>query len=878
MSPNDYLNKICDVIPIATFLFKVKDDKIILNNFNKEAQKYTKLNIESLRGSNASELFTKNEKIYKDLKKCVLEKSKFTEERIYKSEQNTRYIHVSATYQFLPPNFIIVYVSEIFDPGSIETKLSKSHQDFNPNSNELPVALYTYTIKPIKKFLFVSKVMIKWTGCRSDDFYNIDDIRRKYIHPDDIKNYNSTIKRSIEKYKPYKVEYRIINQSNKEIHFVREYSSPLIDKTGQSLIYFSLLIDITQEKLAIRRYKESEKRLLEIEEMFRAIFENDKDCIFIKDTELRYVKISQGLEDLFGLPSKEIIGKKDDFLFGKEIAEKTKYEDLKVLNGNICDETPQKLVNGEMRTFHTTKVPLRKKNGEIFGLCGIARDITERISMKTSLQKEKELAQKYLDIAGVIIVVLNPDQTVQLINKKGCEILGYSQEELIGRNWFDNFIPKRNTTEIKKLFRKIIIGDIENLQYVESELVDKNGNEHLIAWNNTILKNNNGKIIASLSSGTDITERKEFEEKLLESEQNFRNIAENTLLGIFIIQDGEVKYINQHYPELFGYKYNEIDNWDELKFQNLIYVEDKAKMLKYMNFTLNRDLETPKGLQFRAYHKSGDIIWLEIYYSRTKYNAKPAIFVIIRDITDMKEAEQKLIDLNNMKSDFIRRISHELKTPLVSIKGYADLMLNLHRENLSESLIGFIEEILGGCSRLEELIKDLLTSSKLESNQLSLKKEKNDLSFLIKFAIKELKGVANARKHELQVNIHNSIITNFEKELVYEVISNLLINSIKYTLPGGTIRIKTEIKDGFVILSIEDTGIGFTKEEKELIFTQFGKIERYGQGLDLGIDGTGLGLYNAKKIAEIHGGQIWMESEGRNKGSTFYFSLPIVDD
>ncbi|MFX1343547.1 MAG: sensor histidine kinase [Promethearchaeota archaeon] len=91
--------------------------------------------------------------------------------------------------------------------------------------------------------------------------------------------------------------------------------------------------------------------------------------------------------------------------------------------------------------------------------------------------------------------------------------------------------------------------------------------------------------------------------------------------------------------------------------------------------------------------------------------------------------------------------------------------------------------------------------------------------------------------------------------------------------PRGWIDIKTELTDDFVIVSIKDNGIGFMEEEKDKIFKQFGKIERYGQGLDLGIDGTGLGLYISKKIIEI-----WMESEGKDKGSTFYFSIPLVKE
>ena len=104
----------------------------------------------------------------------------------------------------------------------------------------------------------------------------------------------------------------------------------------------------------------------------------------------------------------------------------------------------------------------------------------------------------------------------------------------------------------------------------------------------------------------------------------------------------------------------------------------------------------------------------------------------------------------------------------------------------------------------------------------------------------------------------------------------LITNAIKYTPPNGKIEIKTELKEDSVVVSVKDNGIGFTEKQKKMIFQQFGKIERYGKGLDLGIDGTGLGLYISKRIVEAHEGKIWMESEGKNKGSTFYFTLPTA--
>jgi signal transduction histidine kinase len=223
----------------------------------------------------------------------------------------------------------------------------------------------------------------------------------------------------------------------------------------------------------------------------------------------------------------------------------------------------------------------------------------------------------------------------------------------------------------------------------------------------------------------------------------------------------------------------------------------------------------------------------------------------------------------------LRRTSHELKTPLVSIKGFSDLLLELHRDKLDDYVVKKINQIRIGCIRLESLVNDILKSAELESGLVELKKSKEDLSLLINLCVNELEGLSELRNHTVNLEISDKLICSIEKEQILNVITNILSNAIKFTPPYGKIEIKSEIKGDFVIISIVDNGIGFLKEEKSQIFKQFGKIERYGQGYDVISEGSGLGLYISKKIIQMHGGEIWVESEGRNKGSTFYFSLPI---
>ena len=139
---------------------------------------------------------------------------------------------------------------------------------------------------------------------------------------------------------------------------------------------------------------------------------------------------------------------------------------------------------------------------------GTIRDITKRIKAEEALQEEHERSQKNLDVAGVMFMILNTDGEVTLVNQKGCEILGCQQKEILGKNWFKNFLPESGKKEITSLFSKIIEEDFEPTTYYENHVLSADGSKRLIAWNNTVLRDKNNKVIGTLSSGQDITEQR----------------------------------------------------------------------------------------------------------------------------------------------------------------------------------------------------------------------------------------------------------------------------------------------------------------------------------------------------------------------------------
>ncbi|MFW9782950.1 MAG: PAS domain-containing protein [Candidatus Heimdallarchaeota archaeon] len=183
--------------------------------------------------------------------------------------------------------------------------------------------------------------------------------------------------------------------------------------------------------------------------------------------------------------------------------------------------------------------------------------------MQKPTEQGNDKSRNFLDLAGVILLALNREGTITLLNKKGYEILEYNEGELIGKNWFDTCIPQENREELKNVFKALIEGDLEPFEYYNNPVVTSKGDLRTISWHNDLLRDDDGNIVASLSSGEDITELKETEEKLKESQEHMRNLFDSIPMGIHVYhlyEDGRLVFIGAN-PAA-----DEITNVDNMQF------------------------------------------------------------------------------------------------------------------------------------------------------------------------------------------------------------------------------------------------------------------------------------------------------------------------
>jgi len=654
----------------------------------------------------------------------------------------------------------------------------------------------------------------------------------------------------------------------------------LKDENGNLTGVLSSGVDITERAMSQQKLIESEARYRYLSGELEIILDHLPGIIVYKDTENNILRVNKFLADAHNLKKAEMEGHSSFEFYPRDIAQAYWEDDLEVIKSrktklNIVE--PWDSAEGR-RWVNTSKIPYIDENGNVKGIIAIAFDITDRMLAEQELKEsEEEFRKQNIFLNNILESLTHPfyvinvkDYTISLANSTASSE-GLEQGQYCYSLTHNNNKPCEAPCvcpldEVKKTKRTYVV---EHIHY------DKEGNEKTYKIYGYPILDESGNVVQMIEYALNISDRKKAEQKLIESEEKFRTIAERTLMGILITQDNQVKYVNDALLNMFEYSQKEIADWEMDDLTKLIHSEDLSSLREYREHLRSGDKSFKPYNSYRVFTKSGKMKWIDQFSKEILYRGRSAELVTIMDITEKKEVEHELIKLNNMKSELLRRTSHELRTPLVSIKGFSDLLLELHRDKLDDYVIKTINLIRGGCSRLESLVNDILKTAELESGTVQLEKYKGDFSHLIKICVGELKGLLELRNHTINLNIPDNLICTFEKEQIYNVITNILSNAIKYTPSNGKIEVKSEINSGFIIISIKDNGIGFTEEEKTQIFKQFGKIERYGQGYDVISEGSGLGLYISKKIVELHGGEIWVESEGRDKGSTFYFSLPI---
>ncbi len=471
----------------------------------------------------------------------------------------------------------------------------------------------------------------------------------------------------------------------------------------------------------------------------------------------------------------------------------------------------------------------RDVSGNIIGLIGIGQDITERKRAEATLLENEERLRAVVTNVPMVLFALDRDGILTLSEGKGLDALGLKPGELVGQSVFNVY---KEVPEIAEASNRALAGEIF------TSIVEV-GVSVFETWYSPI-KDENGEVTGVIGVSIDITERKRAEEEI-----NIlaRFPSENPNPVMRIARDGTVLYANQASQPL-------LNEWG-----CQIGQRSPEHCYKFITEVLSSGASTVTEIEGQGR-----------MFSLTFAPVADYVYVYGLDITERKRIE-------DMKTEFVSIVSHEFRTPLTSIKGFVDLILEGDTGEINETQKEFLEITQVETNRLTALITDLLDVSRIEAGRVEMRMEPLSIGEIINAAITSLQPQTTEKAVEVTVHLsEESLQVKGEHDRIDQILLNLLSNAIKYNRQDGQIDIVVSRDNGMVQIDVVDTGIGIPSADIPMLFTKFYKA---GATAAVSTGGTGLGLFIAKSLVELHGGGIWVKSE-EGKGSTFSFTLPVA--
>ncbi len=525
--------------------------------------------------------------------------------------------------------------------------------------------------------------------------------------------------------------------------------------------------------------------------------------------------------------------------------------------------------------------PKDLKVNEFIKLAKTANEmIDKRILDRRQIIEQRNTMQKYLDIVGVIVLALDTKGQVTLINKKGCEILGYHESELLGKNWIDNCIPEEESVRIKQIFEKKISNSEDISEKSINPVRTKSGAQRTIEWHNMLIFDDNNSITGILSSGIDVTEKLKSQQDLMESENKYRRLFEKTSDPVSIL-DTRMQFTDCNNASL---KFFGAHGLNELKGKSL---KDFALHQKDMETHTILEQKTKEAIlmgysRFDWQHQNlaGNKCYSDVSLTLIPISGENKIHMVIRDVQLRAEYEQRLREAaekaergDKLKTTFLNNMSHEVRTPLNTIMGFSQL---LSQENLPKKDIqSFTNSIINSGETLTRIMDDIMDFSRYQAGELITTTGKTNLKQIMREVFIENSPLIARKPIDFRFSIPfpaTHFIVQSDGKRLKQVLTHLVGNAMKFT-DEGMVKFGFECREKDIIFHVSDTGIGIENQFRDSIFGKFNQIEHVSIGKIYG--GTGLGLSISKAIVESLGGHIWMEPNPPG-GSSFFFTIPYL--
>lgn len=609
------------------------------------------------------------------------------------------------------------------------------------------------------------------------------------------------------------------------------------------------------------------------------------DAVLMLDLD-GYIKFSNSsTSTITGFLSQELINKPLSVVYNNDVI-KTEYElSLAKKKGKFISEGWRTRKDGS-RFWGELSLTLIKEESNPVGYSCLLRDVTEKKTAELELRNSEERFRMMVEgVRDYAIFMLDPTGHIISWNEGAKRLKGYSSSEIIGKHFSTFYIAE--DLESKKPARELEIAIAAGKYEEEGWRVKKNGS---LFWANvviTALFNEQNKLIGFSKVTRDLTERKDNEENLRQSEERYRSLVEQvTDYGIFMLDEkGRIISWNEGARRLKGYNSDEIIG----KYFSIFYPEEdlmNGKPAHELKVAREVGKYEEEGWRLR---KDGSLFWANVIITAV-YNKAGVLLgysKVTRDLTERKENERALreaydkyrsladeLKITNTEltyanaelEQFTSIVSHDLQEPIRTIKSFLQLIEMKLSDGQYEALHTYISKSINAANRMRELIQNLLHYSQLGKDQVDW--ESIEVNELIGQVLQNLKTAIDSSRAQITIETEVDTIYGDSVQLA-QLLQNLVSNALKFTdtdKPRVRIRCQRE-KDGHVKFAVHDNGIGIAKADQDKVFEIFRRLNTQKD-----YPGTGIGLAICKKIVDRHGGRIWPESHPGN-GTTFYFTL-----
>jgi len=668
----------------------------------------------------------------------------------------------------------------------------------------------------------------------------------------------------------------------------------LIGLTWENTVYGNAMIFLPENKkienpeaietvaklgsFALQKEK-AEEALRDSEEKYRRIFESYQDVYFKADIDGTIIEISPSVQKVGGYKPEEIEGNLiSDFFTDKSLLKFS--SNLLIRNGSISDQDLQLLgKDGKIIDTSLNARLLKDDKGNPVGYEGVIRDIGERKKVEEDFRKSEEKFRTLADFTFDWEYWAAPNGSMIYMSPSCERISGYKPEEFVKDT---KLLLQIIHPDDKKIFKDHLKEEKTNKNVIELvfKIITKDNEVKWISHICQMVFGEDGRYLGRRVTNRDITEQKTAEEELRNSEERFKTLFFESPDAI-IVEDYEGNVLDVNPAACKLHKMEK----DEMQGKNVIDLVPTSHRDRVAH-------DFPKWItgelvNYRGFSKTseGECIPVEIHASKIQYSGKNALFFIFRDITKIKEAEDKLKnavqkaeEADTLKSMFLANMSHEIRTPMNAIIGFSEILSDqdLTKRERQE----FINYITQGSNTLMDLIEDIIDITKIEAGQIKINFASSDVNELMDelyATFLKMKNKNGKQAIELRLNkphVEEGFAITTDPSRIRQILSNLIGNALKFTDEGYIEFGFNLIDQNQIVFYVKDTGIGIPKDKQDLIFERFGQIE---DSAGREKKGTGLGLSISQKLSGLLGGSLKVESEV-GVGTTFYLNMPIDRD